>query len=320
MTLKRGLFLDNLTQTRTANEANEIASISSGVEPTYDDAGNMISGPSPKNSATRLFYVYDSWNRLAAVYTDDGDGTFEPESDDTLVAQYKYDGLNRRTRKIICDQDGDPIADDHYYYNTSGQIVEDRYFQVTYVYWDGTLAESLRYIEQYVWSARYTDSPIVCLHDGNHDGDVGDGYFGTPTSDWRSYYMTDANHNVTTTVRVDNNNYVVNDTAGVNHYAYTAYGTATLYGEDWSDWGAPTVDGPLYAGYWFDHETGLYQVRARYYDPGLSRFVNRDPIGYNGGMNLYAYCGDNPINATDPMGTDFDIDVPVWDFKNGRET
>jgi len=39
-----------------------------------------------------------------------------------------------------------------------------------------------------------------------------------------------------------------------------------------------------------------------------------DPIGYNGGMNLYAYCGDNPINATDPMGTEDTIQAwnPPW--------
>jgi len=44
-------------------------------------------------------------------------------------------------------------------------------------------------------------------------------------------------------------------------------------------------------------------------------------------MNLYAYCGDNPINATDPMGTEppdgsfsLTIDMPVWDIRNGRET
>ena len=43
----------------------------------------------------------------------------------------------------------------------------------------------------------------------------------------------------------------------------------------------------------------------RYYDPALARFLTRDPIGYEGGINLYAYCGNNPIIGIDPDGTDW---------------
>ncbi len=49
-------------------------------------------------------------------------------------------------------------------------------------------------------------------------------------------------------------------------------------------------------------ETGLVYYRARYYDPTLGRFTQRDPIGLNGGLNVYAYVGGNPINLTDPLG------------------
>jgi uncharacterized protein RhaS with RHS repeats len=40
-----------------------------------------------------------------------------------------------------------------------------------------------------------------------------------------------------------------------------------------------------------------------YYDPDTGRFLNRDPIGYEGGENLYGYAGNNPINEADPEGT-----------------
>jgi len=46
----------------------------------------------------------------------------------------------------------------------------------------------------------------------------------------------------------------------------------------------------------------LVFLRARYYKPGIGRFISRDPIGYNGGLNLYLYCVNDPVNSTDPSG------------------
>ncbi len=59
-----------------------------------------------------------------------------------------------------------------------------------------------------------------------------------------------------------------------------------------------------YTGRRLDNETGYYYYRARYYDPAQGRFLNRDPIGYIAGMNLYAYVGNNPLNWQDPFGLD----------------
>jgi len=52
-----------------------------------------------------------------------------------------------------------------------------------------------------------------------------------------------------------------------------------------------------------DAETGLVLMTHRYYDPIAARFLTRDPIGYAGGINLYAYTGNNPVNRADPGGT-----------------
>ncbi|AGQ33536.1 hypothetical protein M495_24785 [Serratia liquefaciens ATCC 27592] len=56
-----------------------------------------------------------------------------------------------------------------------------------------------------------------------------------------------------------------------------------------------------FQGQYHDHETGLHYNRYRYYDPEVGRFVGKDPIGYAGGINMYAYA-PNPIAWTDPLG------------------
>jgi len=52
----------------------------------------------------------------------------------------------------------------------------------------------------------------------------------------------------------------------------------------------------------WDAETGLYYYRFRDYAPELGRFVQCDPLQYIDGMNMYAYCGNNPVNWRDPWG------------------
>ena len=55
---------------------------------------------------------------------------------------------------------------------------------------------------------------------------------------------------------------------------------------------------------WTDLETGLVYYGHRYFDPRNGRFINRDPIEEAGGLNLYGFCGNNPINRWDVLGHD----------------
>ena len=62
-----------------------------------------------------------------------------------------------------------------------------------------------------------------------------------------------------------------------------------------------------YRGYYYDTETGLYFLQTRYYDPEVGRFLNRDSVEYAdpetiNGLNLYAYCLNNPVEYVDPTG------------------
>ncbi|HEU0098852.1 MAG TPA: RHS repeat-associated core domain-containing protein [Allosphingosinicella sp.] len=57
-----------------------------------------------------------------------------------------------------------------------------------------------------------------------------------------------------------------------------------------------------YTGQTWLPELGMYYYKARIYSPSLGRFLQTDPIGYGGGMNMYAYVGGDPANARDPTG------------------
>jgi RHS repeat-associated protein len=69
-----------------------------------------------------------------------------------------------------------------------------------------------------------------------------------------------------------------------------------------------------FGGREFDGETGLYYLRARYYDPSLGRFISEDPKGLEAGVNSYVYVGNNPISGTDPSGLGGCSDVPYTEY------
>jgi len=61
----------------------------------------------------------------------------------------------------------------------------------------------------------------------------------------------------------------------------------------------------LYTGREYDRETKLYYYRARYYDPESGRFISEDPLGFEAGVNFYAYVNNNPVNRNDPTGLEY---------------
>ena len=80
----------------------------------------------------------------------------------------------------------------------------------------------------------------------------------------------------------------------LNRYEYDAWGNLTLQDEQVSN-------RFKYTGEQFDAITQQYYLRARFYNPSLARFMQEDT--YRGdGLNLYAYCANNPVRYVDPSG------------------
>jgi RHS repeat-associated protein len=61
-------------------------------------------------------------------------------------------------------------------------------------------------------------------------------------------------------------------------------------------------------------ETGLYYYRARYMDTVQGRFLQRDPLGYRDGLNVYEYVRGRPVNGADPSGQDYAVTLPCGRF------
>ena len=96
---------------------------------------------------------------------------------------------------------------------------------------------------------------------------------------------------------------LVSGGAVTRRYDYDAYGA-----EKAPD---PADANPFrYCGEYYDAESGQIYLRARYYAPGVGRFVTEDPA--RDGLNWYAYAGNNPVMFVDPTGLD------VWYYVNNE--
>ena len=88
-------------------------------------------------------------------------------------------------------------------------------------------------------------------------------------------------------------------------YTYDAWGNCTVTNSTLYDL---AHNNPIrYRGYYYDRETRLYYLNARYYNPEWRRFISPDDTAYLdpqnvNGCNLYAYCNNDPVNYADPSG------------------
>jgi RHS repeat-associated protein len=86
---------------------------------------------------------------------------------------------------------------------------------------------------------------------------------------------------------------------------YDLDGKPLIYAPDGTSRTASAFDiRHLFTGQQWYSDLGLYDLRNRFYSPDIGRFLQPDPIGFDGdATNLYRYAGNNPIKRTDPFGT-----------------
>jgi RHS repeat-associated protein len=293
------------------------ASTLSGNLYTYNDANNITSWTT---AATQRAYAYDAVDRLT------GASNFE-----TPTENYSYDAVGNRTAShLSASYSYQPFnkltstASATYSYDNNGNLTsrtdslgtwtfgydeENGLTQVTipsgptvnYKY-DG-LGRRIQRTTSAGASERYVYDGNDALLDLNADWSVATTYFNgigidnhlrqSNSTTGVSYFLTD--HLGSTNALTDVNGNVVDESA-YDSFGNSGGSTRTRYG---------------YTGRERDPDTGMLYYRARFYDPTLGRFIGEDPIGFQGGINFYAYVKNAPLKFRDPSGLN---PWNTWDF------
>jgi hypothetical protein len=258
---------------------------------TYDNYGNRISQTDGSKSTN---YVYDNNNRL--ITETSADGAAERN------VNYSYDRVGNMIYKSVekysdsAEQAGYEIGGDftpesegatHYSYDSFNRLIgiQTDGLRVNYGY-DAVGRRTSKTINGETTNQIWDGSNIVA-EDGANKAVYyrGIGLISENRNGVISYYQLNGTGGV-----VGQTN-----TAGemIKSYQYDAFGNQLNKTEN--------DNNPFrYNGEYTDDEAGNIYLRNRYYAPNIGRFTQEDPI--KDGLNWYAYCGNNPVNKTDPTG------------------
>ncbi|MBD3337145.1 MAG: hypothetical protein GF355_16660, partial [Candidatus Eisenbacteria bacterium] len=191
----------------------------------------------------------------------------------TSVASYEFDALNRRTKKCV-NASGETTR---FIYDGHSVIEEyDQYDNLIHLFVNG----------------QQIDEPRVMI--GPDYADV-DGDENT-TEEVRLYFHADQIGSIVAVTGPDE--------TIVEQYEYMPYGEVTIKDGQGTDLnGTSAILNPfMFTARRLDEETSLYHYRHRAYDPVAGRFLQRDPLEYSEGPDLYVYASCSPLSNVDPMG------------------
>ncbi len=247
-------------------------------------------------------------------YAYDGAGNRTYDDKSGVITRPTFDGLNR------LQGDGYNLNEDMVTYQYNGATYNCTYNaldqllsvtgagqSVSFVYDPlGRLCQ--RTVNGVVTNLYYTGSQLVEERDANNNrtcsytyGQGGERVCRLDANYQGTFYQYDARGYVTH----------LTDFGGAvdEQYLYDAFGQPYVYDKTGTVYrgAASQVANNRFVwagGYEWYPEIGLYRCGARFYSPTIGRFLQPDPIGQAGGLNLYAYCGNDPINGADPSGLD----------------
>lgn len=232
----------------TVNAVNAYTAVGGQVI-QYDAAGNLTADGNHT-------YQYDYANRLVAV-------------DNGNTAQYTYDPLGRRIRKVVGDNE---ITDYSY---SGGQVVES----------SRRVGSGEPLITSYVNNPQVDDVVAGFRTSSSESTAVNETYFFHKNRQGSTVAVTDASGTV------------------LERYSYEAFGTPCFFNASGEKMVASAIGNDiLFTGREYDPETGFYYYRFRTMNSAMGRFIQNDPVKYADGMNMYAYAHNNPTNIVDPLG------------------
>ncbi|MCA8921693.1 MAG: RHS repeat protein, partial [Planctomycetes bacterium] len=261
------------------------------VRYTYDARGQLLSAA----GEVRLDYAYDAQGNRIADALDGAQRDLELGEGNRVLAReaqrFHYDA-----RGALVRSEG-PAGETHYRYDVDGRLREVR----------GPGEARVRYGYAPDGSRLWREGAagrVFELNDGTHVLGERDG------GEWVTRYVHGEQVDDLLLAQREEGSYayhtdLVRSVTAISgpegqvaaRYAYGPFGEAQLAegpAAAWNPW--------RYTSRGFDPESGLYDYRARSYDPALGRFTSTDPSGRLGGVNLYAYASNDPVRFNDPWG------------------
>jgi RHS repeat-associated protein len=265
---------DRLTQVIYADDGTLDANDRTQIW-TYDGNGNRLTQTTKVNNVVTEVrnYAYGNENRLLKATNQIG----------ATVAEYRYDSAGNRIQKIT------PAKTTNYSYDERNLMVSynDGTTFVTFEY-DGNgqrVASTLNGIRK-----DFVNDTSLAYYDAVQERNGSGAVTGTTTFGQTRL----ASNGVQTSMQLD-------DRTGTSHILTDGTG-AIVTALRYDAFGAESSDNGFarFGSAAAEPTTGLYFMRARFYDPETGSFVSKDPLGIAAGLNSFVYIGGNPINNADP--------------------
>ncbi|PIT54762.1 hypothetical protein BHC44_03235 [Snodgrassella alvi] len=275
--------LDRLTQ---VNPDQSLQQKGLSVESySYDATGNRTgsahqTGEWQYNSNGQLTQWGEGKQQTALSY--DATGNLISEQLNGKQRSYQYDSINQ----LIGIQDDD-TEKAHYQYDPFGRRISKT-----------VNGETTYYL--------YSDEGLIAELDQNGTMQVAYGWM--PDTVWGTSPLWQTSLDNNQTLKNADYHYLITDYLGTPQLAVNSRGQQTwkgiadAFGNTQLDLDNQITLNLRQPGQYYDQESGLYYNLARHYNPQIGRYIEADPLGVMGGLNLYGYANANPLMYADPYG------------------